>query len=418
MKKNVWKHVLTMILAVVLASSVTACASKETTEVTEAPREEKQAPPADTEETKEVVLKVEEESSYLLSILEDHGDGTYSACDKNGAGYRLTLSSQFPEKDTALLVPQAILTVTALAKEHMEQGIKKLEITSAQAAEETLEGQEAKQAAFEKIHGFHVDESISASMYASSDVNVRKGPSTDYEKTGSLSFAQEVTVTGMADTGWYQISYNGESAYVSGHYLTTEKPSLPAAPAAKKSPAPAQESKGLDTASLSLPYTEAEIDAAMNSGDLEKAWAMNQANLSALSGSPSTGTSPGSMAGASTPMEKNTSSSGAFVSYLNSQRVSAGLSELAWSDSLAATAQARAEEIVNDFSHNGSRNCSGEIITQSSSSDETAWYANFYNSPGHRAHMLDEGLYTRAGAAACHYGDRYYVVVLFDYTDR
>ncbi len=65
---------------------------------------------------------------------------------------------------------------------------------------------------------------MSMTCYAIQDVNVRVGPSTNYERTGSLSAGQEVTVTGQADTGWYRISYNGGEAYVSNSYLTSDPP--------------------------------------------------------------------------------------------------------------------------------------------------------------------------------------------------
>ena len=72
-----------------------------------------------------------------------------------------------------------------------------------------------------------------------------------------------------------------------------------------------------------------------------------------------------------------------------------------------------AEEIVDDFSHNGSRNCSGEIIQKTPSGDVASWFTNFYNSGAHRTSMM--GNYHNAGAAYCKSGSYYYVVVLFDY---
>jgi uncharacterized protein YkwD len=62
-------------------------------------------------------------------------------------------------------------------------------------------------------------EIFSASMYASRSLNVRSGPSTEYEKLGSLSQNQEVQVTGKASTGWYQIQFGDSLAYVSDRYL-------------------------------------------------------------------------------------------------------------------------------------------------------------------------------------------------------
>ncbi|MCH5263767.1 MAG: SH3 domain-containing protein [Lachnospiraceae bacterium] len=61
-------------------------------------------------------------------------------------------------------------------------------------------------------------------MYASDSLNVRQGPSTDYEIVGFLKSGRDVTVIGQADTGWYQILYNEEKVFVSDKYLLSEKP--------------------------------------------------------------------------------------------------------------------------------------------------------------------------------------------------
>lgn len=78
----------------------------------------------------------------------------------------------------------------------------------------------------EEIATSQLDSSIkemSATKYAKSTVNVRKGPSADTEKLGGLSTNQKVTVTGQAANGWYRIDYNGEAGYVSDKYLVDEK---------------------------------------------------------------------------------------------------------------------------------------------------------------------------------------------------
>lgn len=60
-------------------------------------------------------------------------------------------------------------------------------------------------------------------MYAAGSVNVRKGPSTDFDRIGALKSGQEVTVTGQADTDWYEIQYGEDTAYVSNKYLLNEE---------------------------------------------------------------------------------------------------------------------------------------------------------------------------------------------------
>lgn len=71
---------------------------------------------------------------------------------------------------------------------------------------------------------FTVTPSDTITMYAKASVNVRKGPSTDYDKLGTLSYGEAVKVTGTADTGWYQITYKSSTGYVSDNYLVKTKP--------------------------------------------------------------------------------------------------------------------------------------------------------------------------------------------------
>ena len=74
---------------------------------------------------------------------------------------------------------------------------------------------------------------MTATMYAQQAVNLRQGPGTNYDKTGSLSTNQSVEVTGYTDVAsgkWYQLS---SGSFVSSKYLkdtqvstsTTTKPS-------------------------------------------------------------------------------------------------------------------------------------------------------------------------------------------------
>ena len=81
-------------------------------------------------------------------------------------------------------------------------------------------------------------------MYVSSPVNVRMGPSTDYKLCGHLNTAAPVTVRGVADTGWYLIFYNEQECFVSNKYLLDTPPATPAPaaePATAQAASPAQE---------------------------------------------------------------------------------------------------------------------------------------------------------------------------------
>ncbi len=59
----------------------------------------------------------------------------------------------------------------------------------------------------------------SGSITANEAVSIRSGPSTDAQKLGSAHKGDKFTVTGE-DNGWYQIDYNGSTAYIKGDYVT------------------------------------------------------------------------------------------------------------------------------------------------------------------------------------------------------
>lgn len=73
---------------------------------------------------------------------------------------------------------------------------------------------------------FTVEGITPKTMYASLSVNVRKGPSVDYDRIGGLNTGEAVTVNGQASTGWYRVVFNGATGYISDKYLTDTKPAV------------------------------------------------------------------------------------------------------------------------------------------------------------------------------------------------
>ncbi len=59
----------------------------------------------------------------------------------------------------------------------------------------------------------------SGQITANEAVSIRSGPSTDNQKLGSAHMGDKFTVTGE-ENGWYQIDYNGSTAYIKGDYVT------------------------------------------------------------------------------------------------------------------------------------------------------------------------------------------------------
>lgn len=64
-------------------------------------------------------------------------------------------------------------------------------------------------------------------MWVKSQVNVRENGSISYKKVGSLKKDEQVTVTGIDSTGWYEIRLSdGTVGHVSDKYLTEVDPSV------------------------------------------------------------------------------------------------------------------------------------------------------------------------------------------------
>ncbi len=55
-------------------------------------------------------------------------------------------------------------------------------------------------------------------------LNVRSAPGTDSEKVATLNNGSVVSIVGI-DSGWYKISFNGSTGYVSSEYMLTAKDS-------------------------------------------------------------------------------------------------------------------------------------------------------------------------------------------------
>ena len=75
----------------------------------------------------------------------------------------------------------------------------------------------------------------------SNTLNVRKGPGTGYARIGSVKNGVKVTILGE-ESGWYKISYNGGTGYVSKQYVSVNGNTPSVAPTATPT-APAEETK-------------------------------------------------------------------------------------------------------------------------------------------------------------------------------
>lgn len=96
-------------------------------------------------------------------------------------------------------------------------------------------------------------EIISETLYPNRTLNVRTGPSIDYNRIGSVYVNQEINVTGVTENGWYEIDYDGQKGYCSGYYLETSPVSV------SVSEAPETDEHALITEDLQTPTEEPTI---------------------------------------------------------------------------------------------------------------------------------------------------------------
>ncbi len=207
-----------------------------------------------------------------------------------------------------------------------------------------------------------------AVLFVKNPVNVRKGPSTDYDVIGGLEKGKQITVTGLVDTGWYRIQYNDEIAYVYASYLIDEA-SYQAMIAEEEALAKQQQQQQQATPEPQQPAPEPQQPQ------------VNPAEYKAQ-----------------------------VVALINQERANAGLGSVAQNASLDAVAQIRAQEIVQSFSHtrpDGTdcftileqygipNSAAGENIAAGYGTPAevmTGWM----NSEGHRANILKD-VYTQVG---------------------
>ena len=409
MRKKKWNE---LIIALMVAMVVCGCGKTQETDsatIKSEINEEVAEEPEEQEPEYETV-------TYSVVVASENEDGSYTAYDADNT-YILTLDENLPENQRAEVMVGAAISVSTevekaaenektevsepeseLDPEKEEESAPVLVQVTAVADISEEEAADLTYATFEKINGFSVEDLTDTPMYANQTVNVRKGPSEDYEQLGSLSWGDEVTVTGIASTGWYQIRYNDETGYCSNNYIVNDKP-VKTQTASAGSSASTSDLQGALNALISMGYSEEQAKIMIESQFGEGSSDGLVANVSSDAGA--------------TEVKKEAIACPEFVDAINAGRAEKELDALAWDDSLATLAKERAEEITSDFSHNGVRNCGGEIIGKITNGDVQTWYEGFYNSPKHRITMMSKG-YTIVGAAYCYYKGYYYIVGVFD----
>ncbi len=85
-------------------------------------------------------------------------------------------------------------------------------------------------------------------LWATTDVNIRSGPSAGHDRIGSLEALTRADITGVTESGWTQVVTDGRAGWVRSTYLSKSKPKpQPKAASPGVSDAPCSISPGLET---------------------------------------------------------------------------------------------------------------------------------------------------------------------------
>lgn len=282
------------------------------------------------------------------------------------------------EEDSVDSQENSVEEKTEVSEQTSEEDVKEEQDSSKEDASDSEnnseEASEAEEVSEEKEKSEEPEftvEDYNAVLFVKKAVNVRKGPSTDYEKIGGLNKGDQIQITGIADTGWYQIQYNGATAYVASSYLMD---------AASYQAMIAEEEAAALAAQQAAQQQAAAEQAAAEQAAAEQA-ALQQQQQQVAQGD----------------------YKAQVVAIMNQERANAGVGGISQNASLDAVAQIRAQEIAQSFSHtrpNGTScftvlgengiayNYAGENIA-AGYGDPASVMSGWMNSPGHRANILD-----------------------------
>lgn len=117
---------------------------------------------------------------------------------------------------------------TSEENENIETKTEEKPLVEETTDEEDIEksGDEAKEVTGEPVYTGSIIE-CSETKYSKVQLNVRKGPGTEWGKLGVFNINDEVKVTGGCDNGWSRVEYKGEEAYVNSKYLSDTKVEVP-----------------------------------------------------------------------------------------------------------------------------------------------------------------------------------------------
>lgn len=141
----------------------------------------------------------------------------FTACSSDKE--KVSLEKEIEENEETQDVESVAEDETKPTEDKIEETEKETEETQVETETETQTETETETEEKKPTY-----KQIKDTRFAKSAVNVRTGPSTSYDKIGTLKKGQKVTRIGVTDKGWDVIEYNDQEAYVSGKYLLENNP--------------------------------------------------------------------------------------------------------------------------------------------------------------------------------------------------
>lgn len=237
-----------------------------------------------------------------------------------------SIAEETPESSSA------DLAATGKAEDTKDMAKVEVEQTVTEEIESTQEAPSSEQPTAPEPE--YTVEGMDKTMYAQNAVNLRVGPSTSYEKGGSLKKGQQVHVTGKASTGWYQLE---DGLFVSNNYLGDKKPEVIVA-SNQTGTGTGNKNNGVQDANIVLAEDGVWIDGVFYPYNPEKGT-----------------TTPTPSKPEEEPTEKVTTYEVTLLPELltlvNNKRAENGVSAYVWNTAREEDAKARAQELVEKFAH-------------------------------------------------------------------
>ncbi|MCQ2542054.1 MAG: SH3 domain-containing protein [Lachnospiraceae bacterium] len=114
----------------------------------------------------------------------------------------------------------AIVILIAMIIKRGPKPMEEYQQTENQSIAEQIAASQEEDSVVEDIPEDTSESTLVCVPTSSSGVNVRTGPSTDYQRIGSAYMENSYEIIAILDNGWTKINYDGQTGYISSEYVT------------------------------------------------------------------------------------------------------------------------------------------------------------------------------------------------------